>query len=269
MEIDLLRRALAPIVPEAFRLIDAEAARVLALDLAARKLVDFDGPHGIQLDAVRTGRLDLFEEPLVPEVKAGIRRVQPLVEVRTPIRLDLFELDQVARGASDPDLTSVVRAAERAAHAEDHAVFAGYRRAGITGIIEASPHVPLGLGEPAAYPRALLEAKEVLRTAGVTGPYGLALGLRAYEDAYTAAEDGHAILKRIEQVVDGPIVRARGLDGAVLLSVRGGDYQLTVGQDLSIGYAFTEKQTVELYLTESFTFRVLEPKAAVHLKHRA
>ena len=268
MAIDLLRRSLAPIVPEAFRLIDAEAARVLALDLAARKLVDFDGPHGIRLDAVHTGRLDLFDEPLVPEVKAGIRRVQPLVEVRTPIRLDLYELDQVARGAADPDLTAVVRAAERTAHAEDHAVFAGYRRAGITGVIEASPHAPLTLGEPATYARALLDAKETLRTAGVNGPYGLALGLRAYEDVYTAAEDGHSILRRIEQVVDGPIVRARGLDGAVLLSVRGGDYQLTVGQDLAIGYAYTEHQTVELYLTESFTFRVLEAKAAVHLKHR-
>jgi len=267
MELDFLRRALAPIVPEALRLIDAEAARVLALDLAARKLVDFDGPHGIQLDAVRTGRLDLVDEPVVPEVKAGVRRVQPLIEVRTPIRLDLYELDQVARGAQDPDLTAVVRAAERAAHAEDHVVFAGYPRAGVTGIIAASPHAPHTLGAPATYPRALLEAKETLRTAGVNGPYGLALGIRAYEDAYTAAEDGHAILHRIERVVDGPIVRARGLDGAVLLSVRGGDFQLTVGQDLAVGYAHTEKQTVELYLTESFTFRVLEPKAAVHLKH--
>ena len=68
-------------------------------------------------------------------------------------------------------------------------------------------------------------------------------------------------------MIDGPIVRARGLDGAVLLSVRGGDYQLTVGQDLAIGYAYHEKHSVELYIAESFTFRVLEPAAAVHLKH--
>ncbi len=267
MSIDILKRPLAPILPEAWRLIDAEAARVLALDLAARKLVDFDGPHGIALSAVNTGRLELFADQPVPEVSAGLRRVQPLVELRTPIRLDLMELDLVARGASDPDLEAVVRAAERTAHAEDRAVFVGYPRAGITGIIEASPHAPLVLGAPALYARALLEAKETLRTAGVNGPYGLALGLRAYEEVYTAAEDGHSILRRIEQVVDGPIVRARGLDGAVLLSVRGGDYQLTVGQDLAIGYAYHEKHTVELYLCESFTFRVLEPAAAVHLTH--
>ena len=56
------------------------------------------------------------------------------------------------------------------------------------------------------------------------------------------------------------------LEGALLLSVRGGDFELTVGQDLSIGYAYHEKHKVELFLTESFTFRVLEPTAAVPLR---
>jgi len=53
---------------------------------------------------------------------------------------------------------------------------------------------------------------------------------------------------------------------AVLLSHRGGDFQLTVGQDLSIGYTGHDKETVHLYLTESFTFRVLDRTAAVYLK---
>ena len=74
-----------------------------------------------------------------------------------------------------------------------------------------------------------------------------------------AAEDGYPLAKRLtEQVLDGPLVRAAAIEGGVLLSVRGGDYELTVGQDLSIGYAAHDRQTVELYLTESFTFRVLE-----------
>jgi uncharacterized linocin/CFP29 family protein len=230
-------------------------------------LVDFVGPRGLGFSAVSTGRLECLTDAPAPEVTAGLRRVIPLVELRTPIRLDLGELDLVARGASDPDLAPVVRAAERVAHAEDVAIFAGFPGAGITGIVPASPHATRVLGEPAHYPRALLEAREVLRAAGITGPYGLALGLRAYGDVYTAAEDGHPILRRIEQVVDGPIVLARGLEGAVLLSVRGGDYQLTVGQDLAIGYAFHERTTVQLFLLESFTFRVLEPGAAVYLKH--
>ena len=81
-----------------------------------------------------------------------------------------------------------------------------------------------------------------------------------------AAEDGYPLAKRLtEQVLDGPLVRAPAIEGGVLLSVRGGDYELTVGQDLSIGYAAHDPTTVELYLTESFTFRVLEAAAAVRL----
>jgi uncharacterized linocin/CFP29 family protein len=74
--------------------------------------------------------------------------------------------------------------------------------------------------------------------------------------------------KRSEgSLIDGPIVWAPVLvEGAVLLSTRGGDYELTVGQDWSVGYAAHDRTKVELYLTESFTFRVLESKAAILLR---
>lgn len=53
---NVLRRELAPIVPKAWEIIDAEAARVLGLHLGARKVVDFEGPKGLQKGAVTTGR---------------------------------------------------------------------------------------------------------------------------------------------------------------------------------------------------------------------
>src|SRR5262245_35873014 len=117
MPLDLLKRDLAPVLPAAFAAVDAEAARVLKLNLAGRRIVDFRGPHGFELAAVGTGRLDLLPPGADPDVHLGIRRAQPLVEVRVPIRLSQLELDAVARGAPDPDLESVVVAAEKAAHA--------------------------------------------------------------------------------------------------------------------------------------------------------
>lgn len=265
---DLLKRSFAPILPEAWKAIDAEAKRVLDLNLAGRKLVDFNGPHGWTYAAVNTGRLDLFEGEPQDQVHVGLRRVQPLVELRTPIVLDLMELDSIARGATNPNLDEVRRAAERIAFAEDRSVFHGFPKACVLGLVEASPHPPKSIGKAVDLPRVMLEAKETLQRAGVGGPYALALGPKAYDLVYAAADDGYPIAKRIErQIVDGPIVKAPSLDGAVLLSSRGGDYELTVGQDLSIGYAFHEKHRIELYLVESFTFRVLEPAAAVHLKH--
>lgn len=264
---DLLKRNLAPILPEAWKLIDEEARRVLQLNLAGRKVVDFRGPHGWKFAAVNTGRLALLADQPIKDVSVGVRTVQPLVEARTPMVLDIMELDTVARGDVNPDLDPVVQAAERIARLEDQAIFHGYRAGGIVGIIEASPHAPVKVANVADWPRAIVQAKEVLRAAGVDGPYALVLGQRAYDELSAASEDGYPLRKRIERsLIDGPFVWAPALTGAVLLSTRGGDFELTVGQDLSVGYAYHEKHQVELYLTESFTFRVLEPKAAVWLE---
>lgn len=264
---DLLKRKLAPILPESWALVDAEAKRVLELSLAGRKVTDFRGPFGWKYAAVNTGRLALLSDKKDDDLNLGLRRVQPLVELRVPIKLSIMELDTVARGADDPDLAPVVDAAKKTANVEDSAIFNGHERAGIAGILSSSPHPTLALpSQLVDFPRAVLDAKEILRRAGIGGPYALVLGSQLYEQVFAATEDGRPIAKRIESsLVDRPIVRAEAIQGAALLSVRGGDYELTVGQDLSIGYAYHSKHEVELYLTESFTFRVLEPAAAVRI----
>ena len=263
---DLLKRKLAPILPEAWKLIDDEATRVLKLHLAGRKIVDFDGPKGWRKAAVSTGRLDILNAPELPkDIGIGIREVQPLIEVRIPIVLSIMDLDTVARGADDPDLDNVVIAAEKIAGVENRAIFHGLPSAHIKGIFEASPHPTFPLHNDASdLPRAILGAKDVLRRAGVGGPYALVLGPYLYDQVFATTEEGYPLAKRIEQqLVDRPIIRAEGVRGAAVISLRGGDYELTVGQDLSIGYAYHDKDNVELYITESFTFRVLEPSAAV------
>lgn len=265
---DLLKRSKAPIVDEAWAQIDEEARRVLKLHLAGRKLVDFSGPHGWGLGAVNTGRLKHIESGPVEHVGHAIRDVRPLVELRTPILLPILELDYAARGADDLDLDPVIFAAERLAHAEDDAIFHGFSEGKITGIIQASPHTPVPVQSAQAWPSAVSAAKEVLRMAGVNGPYALALGVEAYDELTADGDDGYPISKRLEErVTDGSLIWAPALkEGGVLMSTRGGDYELTVGQDLSVGYCSHDRTTVELYLTESFTFRVLEEKAAILLR---
>ncbi len=267
MSRDLLKRDLAPITPDALEVVDAEAARVLKLNLAGRRLVDFRGPHGWHLAAVNTGRLEPITGGAPAEVQLSLRRAQPLVEVRVPMRLAVAELDAVPRGATDPDLGAVVTAAEQAAQAEDSAIFNGLAAAGIKGIIPASPHAPHKLpADVRELPNTILAAREALRQAGISGPYALALAAPIYAQVLAAAEDGYPLAKRItQQVLDGPLVRAPAIQGGVLLSMRGGDYELHVGQDLSVGYAFHDRQNVELFITESFTFRTIEPAAAVTL----
>jgi uncharacterized linocin/CFP29 family protein len=264
---DLLKRELAPIVPAAWEEIDKEAVRVLRLDLAGRKLVDVADAKGWEFAAVNTGRLRLLKKEPISGVATGVRVVQPLVELRAPFVLPIMELDSVARGASNVDLTPLVEVAEKVARAEDEAIFNGYADAGIEGIVPSSPHQPLPIPKsPEDYPRLIVEARERLRDAGISGPYALAVGPAMYKEISRASDDGYPIRKHIEgQIIDGPLVRARVINGAVLISMRGGDYELSIGQDLSIGYVIHDKTSVELYLTESFTFRILEPAAAISL----
>mgnify|MGYP000967020946 CR=1 FL=1 len=53
--------------------------------------------------------------------------------------------------------------------------------------------------------------------------------------------------------------------GHVVVSLRGGDFLLESGQDLSLGYTSHDVDSVHLYLEESFSFRVATPEAAVAL----
>jgi uncharacterized linocin/CFP29 family protein len=268
---DLLKRKKAPLTDEAWRQVDDEARRVLKLHLAGRKVVDFSGPQGWKLGGVNTGRLKPIGKDAAGGVSYALRQVQPLVELRAPFTMKIAELDDASRGADDLNLDPVIAVAERVAHAEDTAIFHGFKSGQVTGIIEATPHKPVPVTAILDWPRAVVAALEVLRAAGMNGPYALALGLQAYDELDADSEDGYPLRRRLEESLrDVSLVWAPALQGgALLLSVRGGDYELTVGQDLSVGYAVHDRTDVELFITESFTFRVLEEKAAIFLSRPA
>lgn len=265
-----LRRELAPISSAAWAEIDDEARRVLKLKLAGRKLVDFCGPLGPEGAAVNTGRLEAIKSGPVAGVDAARRTVLPMVQLTTPFELTRSELDAVERGATDPDLDPLIEAATRIAHAEDTAIFHGYPAGGIRGMQDATPHPHVTISaDYTAYPRSVAEALRLLRLAGVDGPYALALGPRCYTGLMQATGDGgYPALQVVKRIIDGPIIWAPAVNGAVVLSARGGDFELTVGRDLSIGYLGHSETTVRLYFTETMTFRVLTSEAAVALVYK-
>lgn len=264
---DLLRDH-APLSAAAWRAIDEEAKRTLTTLLAARRLVDFNGPLGWAAAAIPTGRTEKLSTPLQDGVVSRLRLSLPLVEIRVPFEVSREELEAIERGASDPDLTPVRNAARAAAIAEDRAIFQGYPSANIEGIFSASSSQ--GLAIPTsfeAYPDVVAEATHRLRSEGVSGPYGIALGPRCYTGLTRSTLRGYPVINHVRELVDGPIVWAPAADGAVVVSMRGGDFELTVGQDFSVGYLDHTGTSVLLYLQESFTFRVLSPEAAVPLTY--
>jgi uncharacterized linocin/CFP29 family protein len=263
-----LRREHAPVSEQAWSQIDAEARRTLKTMFAARKLVDFVGPRGWDSSAIGLGRTERLTSAPEKGVEARLRKVQPLVELRVPFELSREELEAIARGAPDADLDPVRSAARVAALAEDRAIFHGYAEAGIRGIAEASAGRRCTLSEDyTAYLGSVAEAAHKLRTAGIDGPYAIALGPRCYTGLTRTTIGGFPVIEHVRRLLDGPIVSAPAVDGAAVLSLRGGDFELVVGQDYSIGYLDHTATAVRLYLQESFTFRVLAPEAAVPLAY--
>ncbi|WP_439622375.1 family 1 encapsulin nanocompartment shell protein [Shinella sp.] len=260
-----LHRDLAPISEAAWAEIEEEAKRTLKRNLAARRVVDMAGPSGLGLSAVGTGHVAPIAPP-AEGVQSLRREVKALVELRVPFTLSRSAIDDVERGSRDSDWESVKQAMRKIAFAEDRAVFDGYAAADIEGIRQAASNPAIALPASAKrYSDAVARAVGQLRLAGVEGPYALVLGADAYMTASGGSDDGYPVFHHLERVVDGGIIWAPAIEGGLVLSLRGGDFELTVGQDFSIGYLSHSAATVDLYVQESFTFRTLTTEAAVAL----
>ena len=133
-----LLRGHAPITDAGWKLIDDEAATRVRPSLAARRVVDFSGPHGWEHSATNVGRTTALASSPVDGVSALQRRVLALVELRADFALARTELSDHDRGALDPDLGDLDRAAYQIAVAENVAVVHGWEEASFGGLAEVS-----------------------------------------------------------------------------------------------------------------------------------
>lgn len=257
-----LHRELAPISDIAWSQIEEEAARTIKRNLAARRVVDVAGPNGPDFSAVGTGHTHPIDGP--EGVRSRLREVRPVVELRVPFELDREDVDNAERGAQDSDWQPVKDAARALAFAEDRLVFDGYAAAGIPGLREGTTNPVLTLPTDVRdYPETIAQALSALRVAGVNGPYHVVLSADAYTQVSETRDHGYPVLEHIRRLVEGEIVWAPAIGGAFVLTTRGGDFALHIGQDVSIGYSSHTDTSVRLYLQETLTFVLATGEAVV------
>jgi uncharacterized linocin/CFP29 family protein len=260
-----LHRELAPISDAAWGQIEEETTRTLKRYLAGRRVVDMPGAGGAGLSAVGTGHLRKIAAP-TGGILARLRESKPLVELRVPFDLARDAIDDVERGANDSDWQPAKEAAKKIAFAEDGAIFDGYAAAEIGGIRQGTSNPIMTLPTDVRdYPDAVAQALSQLRLVGVNGPYKVLLGSDAYTALAETRDQGYPVLEHVKRLVNDEIIWAPALVGAVVLTTRGGDFELAIGQDTSIGYSGHSDTAVHLYLQETFTFRLLTTEAAVAL----
>lgn len=260
-----LHRELAPVSAAAWASLEEEARRTFTLHLAGRRVADVHGPGDDALAAVGTGHLGDITSP-APGVLAWARTAQPVIELKVPFAVSRHAVDDVERGAQDPDWQPVKDAARTMAFAEDRAVFEGYQAGGIAGIRATASNPAMALPSDARqYPDVISEALSALRLAGVGGPYALLLSADAYTAVSETSDHGYPVREHLSRLVDGPIIWAPAIDGAFVLTTRGGDYEMHLAQDLSIGYQSHDADGVHLYFIQALTFQVHTAEAAVPL----
>lgn len=260
---DILKRNLAPISSEAWELIDSTAKIALQNYLSARKVVSVNGPMGWSCTAVPEGRLDSIKLDSEEEgLGAGNYKVKPLTEVRAVFHLSKWELDNIARGAKDIALDSLEEAAKKIALFEESAIYNGNAGAGIKGIVEEAG-CKMELGEEAEdIVENIAKAMGVLNDNLGQRPYTLVVSEELYGKISKEIDDV-SLYKTIREMISGDIISSKAIDCAVLVPQNDEDFEMTVGQDFSIGYEWDDPKTVQLFITESFTFRALNGKKIV------
>jgi uncharacterized linocin/CFP29 family protein len=256
---------LAPISDAAWAQIEEETTRTIKRYLAGRRVVDVHGPAGSAFAAVGTGH----QSPIAASgdgVTAQLRDVKALVELRVPFELERKMIDDVERGANDSDWQPAKDAARKLAFAEDRAIFEGYAAAGIVGVRQGTSNPQKSLpSDVRKYPEAFAQALAQLRLVGVNGPYCILLSANAYTELAETSDYGYPVLEHVKRLVEGKIIWAPAVDGAFVVTMRGGDLDLQIGQDASIGYLSHADTHVHLYLQETFTFLYLTSESAVAL----
>lgn len=258
---DILKKSIAPITDAAWKEITKETARILKINLTAREFVDIEGPTGLKQGGISTGRLNTPSNQSEEGINYGLRDILPFVEIRKPFELDIWELDNANRGAKDTNLKPLGKAAKEMALFEENAIYSGFEAGGIKGLEKNAASKKTVLPEdPNEFLKLMGAQKIEMQKDGIEGPYYLIVNGSMWQDLINLSK-GYPVLKQLQEIIEGRIILNYNNSNSFLVSARGEDFELTLGQDISIGYESHTTEKVQLYFTESFTFRVLSPEA--------
>lgn len=154
-------------------------------------------------------------------------------------------------------------AAKQIAEFEENVIYNGFSKSGIKGLKESGAHKAVKYPEKVSdLPKVVAEMISQFVKSSVEGPYSLILSTDKWE-ALSSSVNGYPLNKIIKNLLEGNITLNPSSKDSFLVSERGGDFKLTLGQDLSVGYESHDTKNVQLYFTESFTFRVIDPAAVM------
>lgn len=258
---NILKKELAPITENAWNEIEEQSERVINEYLTGRKIANVIGPAGIELGAISTGRLLVPSDQNKDGVQIGIREVIPLLEVRKPFAMDLWELDNASRGAKDLDLGVVEKAAQQIAGFEDQCLYSGFDNSLAPGLMNAVTEKPVKVKLNASdFLSVVADQILSLQKNAVEGPFTMILPDKVWI-SLVSDSTSYPFKLLLKEIIGGDIIIHHHNEDVFLVSQRGGDIELHLGQDISLGYEGHDQKKVKLFYSESFTYQIHGPEA--------
>jgi len=258
---NILKKPLAPITDKAWDEILLQSERVIHTFRTGRKIADVTGPLGIDFGAVSTGELLIPSKQSAEGVQIGIREVVPVMEARKSFELNRWELDNASRDVANLDLNPLEKAVQQMASFEDLCLYYGFDNSIAPGLANANKHKPVKAKmQTTDFLHTLATQVANLQKDGVEGPYTLIFPDEVWA-VLVSNSLNYPLKTLVKEITAGTIITHPVNKDIFLVSERGGDFELHLGQDISIGYEDHDKEKVNLFVTESFIYQIHSPEA--------
>jgi uncharacterized linocin/CFP29 family protein len=263
---DILRRESARLSDAVWKELDEAAATAAKNVMTARRIATFDGPRGWDYIATPLGTMKACE---TREGKAAVcvPEVALLAQIRADFTLPWSAVEAFERGGPALDAAPAEDAAREVGLAEDRLAYSGQPVG--TGFLEDPGSPRMRLGDWSDPPRVigdLVKAVEMLDRQTVPGPYEAVLSPDRYYAYLSAANRGYPVPRHTKAILAGVHRSLVMHDGGALFSMRGGDFILTVGGDLAVGYRSHDRDALHLFCVETLAPQTLSPDAVCLLQ---
>jgi len=258
-----LQRDDAPFGEAVWQRIDEAVTGAAKSQLAARKLLYIDGPHGVGLRhvpgpdrAVASGGPDAVAMLAAPAI--------PVTLLRGGFRLGVRDVAAFEQAGAFLDVNAPAAAATAVARQEDDVIFNGAGE--VKGLLNADgvQYVSLGSWDSVgAAANDVIGAATRLDAAGFHGPYALGLSPGLFNKLFRLYPQANLTeFQHLQTLVTEGIVKVAAIKAGGLLLASGRLFAtIVVGQDLAARFEGTQEGTVEFSVIESIALRLLRPDA--------
>jgi uncharacterized linocin/CFP29 family protein len=263
---DILRRASAPLSDRTWQELERAVGMTARHLMAARRVATFDGPRGWDYVASPLGTISPCHPPQGQDALVCMPDVVLLTQIRADFSVPWPTIEVFERGGPALDTDAAEKAARTVALAEDRIALYG-DPVGSGFLSQKSPTSELhSWAEPRTIVSDLMRARGVLDQLSIPGPYEAVLSVPRYLAYLSAYDGGNPVRHYLEPFIAGVHRSVVMPEGGALFSSRGGDFILTVGGDLSVGYRHHDQESVHLFCLETMTAQAITPEAVCLLR---